>query len=93
MAARGPAGSAECLPVPPPNNIHTNTHTCAPATCTHAPSHLLTLPFVQRRYADFRQLRGDSDLAPLREDAKFEGLLARFEKKPSALGKLFEGFM
>lgn len=46
-------------------------------------------------YDDFRQLRSDPDLAPLREDERFEGLLKRFEKPASSLagllGSIFGG--
>ncbi|MEW5305940.1 MAG: hypothetical protein WDW36_008450 [Sanguina aurantia] len=44
-------------------------------------------------YEDFDQLRADPDLAVLRQDERFEGLLQRFEPKAGGgflgLGKLF----
>ena len=43
---------------------------------------------LEAGYDDFRQLRGDPDLAPLRADARFEGLLKRFEKR--GFGALFK---
>lgn len=41
---------------------------------------------LESGYDNFNQLRSDSDLENLRKDAKFEGLLKRFEKPKGFLG-------
>ena len=47
---------------------------------------------LEAGYDDFQQLRGDPDLAPLRADDKFDGLLARFEPRGGGFFNLFKGF-
>lgn len=48
---------------------------------------------IEAGYMDFAQLRMDPDLETLRQDARFEGLLGRFQKKGGPFSQLFEGFM
>ncbi|PSC75387.1 putative DNA replication complex GINS PSF3 [Micractinium conductrix] len=46
---------------------------------------------VEQGYRDFQQLRSDPDLAALRADDRFEGLLKRFTRQEAAQGKGFMG--
>ncbi len=47
---------------------------------------------LEAGYTDYQQLRRDPDLAPLRDNDKFEGLLRRFEPGGGFLGTLLKGF-
>ncbi|GFR49541.1 hypothetical protein Agub_g11585 [Astrephomene gubernaculifera] len=46
---------------------------------------------LEAGYDDFQQLRSDPDLAPLRGDERFEGLLRRFERPSAPLGGFLGG--
>lgn len=56
--------------------------------CTHAATLSLTPASPSTGYRNFAQLRADPDLAPLRADPRFEGLLSRFERSEAPKGFL-----
>ena len=49
------------------------------------------LTALERGYDQYPAIRADADIASLREDSRFEVIMARFEPQ-STLGKLFDAF-
>ncbi|KAG2484031.1 hypothetical protein HYH03_017121 [Edaphochlamys debaryana] len=66
---------------------------CAWAQLGEARNGLIALAgCLELGYDDFAQLRSDPDLAPLRKDERFEGLLKRFERPAAQMPAFLAGF-
>ena len=80
------------LPQPPPPNPHLQVLyniACCQCKLGDVRAGLLALSgCLELGFQDFDVIRADADLAALREDSRFEGLMQRFEPKAGSGGLL-----
>lgn len=93
LSCSAPAFLLATAPLVPPTSSRHRNNLLVP-TCLSSPLLPKFSPSkTQSGFDNFAILRNDKDLAPLRQNPKFEGLLARFEPKGASgfFANLFGG--